>query len=284
MDTTRHSGVAIYYPQDLQDALLLARKRPEAVLMAGGTYLAMSGTWTRFQGPIITLQRVSELSRIIRTERYLEIGAMVSQGHLSTVARAVLPPLLTRALLLAAPPTVRWNATMGGNLTIPDRSLGISPALILLDAVVEIRTSTRSRWIPVSAIRNQQGFSLLHEDEILTRIRIPRVPWTHTHLFSATPPHRMDRPLTLYGLARSEGSLLEEIRWAFHTRHPLPIRMADLEGLLSGQRLPLPEREMTRTLDEAEALIAQEQYGLSPHEQRQALHLLHTFLLNVSYA
>lgn len=135
----------IYSPEHLSDLLEVRERNPHAVLWAGGTGL-MSRYYT-YPSPepraIISLQQVAELQRISRTERYLELGSMVTFDRIMAVGQHNLPALVGRAIRNIGPLTLTRWATTGGNLCIPDLRLNLAAALSLLDVHVEFRGEHR---------------------------------------------------------------------------------------------------------------------------------------------
>ena len=115
--------VRVFRPKSLGGLLRLYARNPDALLFAGGTSLiprlrSQGGLCLQLPPKVIYLGNVAELSRISRTQRYLDIGATLSLARIMSVGRNVLPQVLQTALGSVAYPSVRNLATLGGNLCL----------------------------------------------------------------------------------------------------------------------------------------------------------------------
>ncbi|MDR2553478.1 MAG: FAD binding domain-containing protein [Treponema sp.] len=221
---------------------------PDAVPFAGGTALI------RFQdrmlpelpGNILSLEKIEDLRRITRTERYLEIGTMVRLGEIIALGKTV-PDAFTGALRGIGGPQVRNLATIGGNLYI---SGDAAAPMAALDARYELRSASGSRWI--SAFR----FSMLSPGEkqknreLLTRIRIPLEPWNYTVCRKFVPGGSGGEGGVLIILVQNQKDILTRIQVVFI---PSPVSGGesgsglfmdkDSERFLEGKALPLDRRD-----------------------------------------
>jgi CO/xanthine dehydrogenase FAD-binding subunit len=163
-------------PSNFPELFSAWNRYPDAVPFAGGTALIQSRGWRLPELPanILSLEKIDELRRITRTERYLEIGAMVKLNEIIALGKTV-PDAFSSTLRGIAGPQVRNLATIGGNLCI---SGDTSAPMAALDARYELRSATGSRWI--SGIRFSSLPGSLNAQELLTRIRIPLDQWNYT--------------------------------------------------------------------------------------------------------
>ena len=171
---------AFFSPLTTQELFAIWNRFPDAALFAGGTEHIRNHTRV-MQPPrtIISLDKMAELHKISRTERYLEIGAMVKLNQIINLGRIV-PEALSRCLENIAEPQIRNMATIGGNLCNASRRLDASAPMIALDAQFELRTAQSSRWIAAARFSSLPGPPVLEPQEILTRIRVPFEPWNLT--------------------------------------------------------------------------------------------------------
>ncbi|MEM5947957.1 FAD binding domain-containing protein [Spirochaetia bacterium 38H-sp] len=257
-DMIKQDNLQIYYPGDLQDALLLYNKRPEAILTAGSVELSRTETWQHYQGPVIVLGNIREIKRIIKTERYLEIGAGKALSAILSIPSPNIPLLLKKSILLGCPAPARTQATIGGNLCIPDKTYDIHGALTLLNATAEIRKTNHTRWIPVSDIRNTTGFTTLEEGEILTRIRIPISNW-EIQEYIKFPGAFTTASINLYGLAHKEDNLISAIRISIKTPYNPPYRYPETEKSMIGKSSPLTKHEITQITKEIAEKVSEEE-------------------------
>ncbi|MCL1818503.1 MAG: FAD binding domain-containing protein, partial [Spirochaetaceae bacterium] len=177
-DSRENAETAVFFPQTMVDLLALRRQRPDALPVAGGTWLLhnQSSRFLRLPKAVIALHTIEELDRIGRGESRLDIGAAASMSRILMVGRNILPPVLRDTLESVATQGVRSLATLGGNICIQGRSMTTHPTLHILDARLEFRRTGGSRWVPVTSARTD-GKLCMEPDEVLTRIRIPLENW-----------------------------------------------------------------------------------------------------------
>ncbi|MDD3996355.1 MAG: FAD binding domain-containing protein, partial [Sphaerochaetaceae bacterium] len=75
---------AIHVPKSMTDLLSATSRFPNAIYWAGGTYIMSRHDYypTKDSNDIISLNEIPDLKRINRTDRYLEIGSMVTISQL----------------------------------------------------------------------------------------------------------------------------------------------------------------------------------------------------------
>ncbi|MCL1928753.1 MAG: FAD binding domain-containing protein [Treponema sp.] len=282
----------ILRPGNLSELFSLWNRFPNAVPLAGGTELIRSfrsrvkgnysnspqedgGTGACMQSgsapdsacrvyreqpvlpeEILSLEKIEELRNITRTERYLEIGAMVLLGEIIALGKIV-PNAFSLTLQGIAGPLVRNMATIGGNICSGGDTIA---SLCALDAVLEIRNSGGSRWIP--ALRFCSMPENLKKCELLTRIRIPLEEWSYTvyrkfsTFGSESPEHSFTAPASdlpvkdadsrdnggvLILIVQNQKNMLTSINVVF--AGDLLLRDKDSESFLEGKALPLDRRD-----------------------------------------
>lgn len=273
-----------YLPSSLQDLLSLKNEEPTALLYAGGTYILRDQRkHINLPGTVLSMEKIEELYRIHRTERYLEIGAMVPINTILEMGKYVLPPALGACLRSITPPAVRNLATLVGNLCVPQNRMDSFPLLHIMDSRVEIRSSQHSTWIPMTRFYNPQGGITLEANEVVTRIRIPDEQWNkqvYRKIGSTNAPSA--NSVSLCGLATVQKSVVADIRFAFGMLGPVIIRSRKLEAEILGRRLPLGERDR-ETLEE---MITQtcNQYReiITPFQRSRIRRLFLWFLTSIS--
>lgn len=203
-------------PRTLAEALDLRDAHPDARLLAGGTDLlvnlrrGLSATET-----LIDLSGIADLQGLTWQADALRIGAGVTLERLAAdIDIASRMPALTQAALAIAGPTHRASATVGGNLCLDTRcryynqsewwrtgndyclkyrgavchvapkgercyaafSGDLAPALLALDAEIEMAAGTGSRRIPLNDLYRDDGADhlTLAPGEILSAVIVPR--------------------------------------------------------------------------------------------------------------
>ncbi|MDR2048087.1 MAG: FAD binding domain-containing protein [Treponema sp.] len=235
----------VFFPSGFQELFAAWSRFPDAVPFSGGTCLARAGMSELPALPknILSLDRIEELKKITRTERYLEIGAMVSLNEIIALGK-IIPKALSKTLNGIAGPQVRNLATIGGNICSlgrPSGGIDAAAPMTALDARYELRTAAQSRWI--SALRFSSFTpSVPAPQEILTRIRIPLEHWNYT---ICRKFHSRDLGGETGGVmvfvAKNEKNLLTDIRIVF--AGSCLLRDKNSEAFLEGRKLPLDRKD-----------------------------------------
>jgi CO/xanthine dehydrogenase FAD-binding subunit len=238
----------IIFPETYQELFSQWAKYPDAVLYAGGTTLfGVQGSRTPvLPRNLISLDKLAELRRISRTERYLEIGAMVKLSEIIYLGKIV-PEALTRCLEGVASPQVRNLATIGGNICFKERRMDCSAPMIALDALYELRSAPSSRWISASRFSSLPGPINLGPQELLSRIRIPLEHWNYTickkYPFSGTK----NSSGFLVFILKNQKDTLTDLRIVF--TGSLILRDKKSESILVGRQLPLDRKDIGVFMD-----------------------------------
>jgi CO/xanthine dehydrogenase FAD-binding subunit len=233
----------VFFPANFAELFSAWSKFPDAVPFAGGTEIMRNQGRRIPQLPhnLLCLDKLPDLRRVTRTERYLEIGAMVTLNEVIYLGKAV-PEVLTRCLENIACPQLRNIATIGGNLCCKRRRLNAVAPLIGLDALYELRGAASARWISASRFSIMPGDLALNEQELLTRIRIPLEPWDYSVYKKFKRQETGEADGGVVFLLRSGKDALVDLRLVFAGE--MILRDKNSESLLIGKRLPLDKKEI----------------------------------------
>lgn len=226
-------------PLNFLELFSLWSRIPDAVPFAGGTELFLSRVCReqpKLPEEILSLEKIEDLRIITRTERYLEIGAMVRLNEIIALGKTV-PVVFSQTIQGIANPQVRNLVTIGGNICT---SGDTAAPLCALDAVYELRSAAGSRWI--SALRFSSTRSPFQKGELLTRIRIPLEEWNYTmyRKFNASDSGGEGGVLIL--VVRNQKDILSKIQVIF--TGAVLLRDKDSESFLEGKALPLDRRDL----------------------------------------
>jgi CO/xanthine dehydrogenase FAD-binding subunit len=242
----------ILIPGNFSELFSLRNRIPNAVPYAGGTALVHSrinpdrgfSEQPELPSEILSLEKIADMRSITRTERYLEIGAMVRLGEIIALGKIV-PNAFSQTLQGISGPLIRNLATIGGNICTGGDC--IAP-LCALDAVYELRDAERSRWI--SSIRFSSVPDGLQKDELLTRIRIPLEEWDYTIYRKFNNSDSAGEGGVLILMVRIQKNVLTNIQVVFtgggtsFEADPVLLRNKDSEVILEGKALPLDKRNI----------------------------------------
>jgi CO/xanthine dehydrogenase FAD-binding subunit len=280
--------IDIFTPRTLHELMVFYYENPDALLFAGGTYImtAHESVEQELPGKIISLGDVEELKKIKRTEKYIEIGSMVTYSKILSIGRHVIPKIFYDALSLTSTPSIRNLATIGGNLCVASPYSTLYPALFVIDASVEIRNLSGAMWIPISRFLTRSGKSLVRSGNLITRIRIPFGEWDIV-AFEKVGRRITERyPAIIFaGLAKVFKGVVSDIRFSFGAASPLLFRSREFELGFSGIKLPLEEKEMERTLLDFRELFhpVTDKYSTEAYRKNTGARLIRWFLDEVNH-
>jgi carbon-monoxide dehydrogenase medium subunit len=166
-------------PSSVAEAVqALGRADGDARLVAGGTALVpMLRMGLLRPERVISLHRIAELGRVAVSGDGLHVGAMVTMAAIGRSAEIASGwPLLATAAGRVASPAIRSSATLGGNLGYAEPASDPAPALLCLEAEVDVEGPAGARSLTLS--RFCAGFyETAHAPgEILTAVRVPTPP------------------------------------------------------------------------------------------------------------
>jgi len=164
-------------PKDLDEVLALLKEHgDEAKVMGGGVGL-IAFMKERLMSPshVIDLKEVKELKQVRHVAgKGLSIGAAISMAELLEEGKLLRDhAVLREALARVADPMIRSRATLVGNLCEAIPWVDSPPALISLDASVEIAGLDGKRGLPVSSFIRGPVDIDLSPTEIVTGVVIP---------------------------------------------------------------------------------------------------------------
>jgi 4-hydroxybenzoyl-CoA reductase subunit beta len=244
---------------------------------------------------LIDINGVTELRAIKADARSLEIGAAATLAEVAVHPGVVrYYPVVAQAAAHIAGPTQRNMGTVGGNLCLDTRCIfynqsewwreanhhclkttgdichvapksrgvcfatfsgDLAPALLTLDAEVDIASPAGSRSMPLAdlyigfarqdePITETRGdgkyFLALRPGEIVTGARVKNTPGLRSAYDKIRIRRSIEYPVTGVAVAlRREGEKLVDLRVAFTGTNPRPVRLSGTEKLCGG---PLDER------------------------------------------
>ena len=160
-------------PTDLDEALSLMADRSWTVL-AGGTDLYPATQAQTLAGDILDITALPDLQGITEHADHWRIGARVTW---TDIRRADLPPAF-HALQLAAAEVggvqIQNTGTVVGNLCNASPAADGVPGLLILDARVELASTTGTRTVPLADFLTGPRQTIRNPDELVTAILVPK--------------------------------------------------------------------------------------------------------------
>jgi 4-hydroxybenzoyl-CoA reductase subunit beta len=245
-------------------------------VLAGGTDLLPSMRQKLFESEhVLDIRRIQELKGIRETEQGIEIGALTTLHEIehSALLRRQYSVLVDAAKTVASP-LIRHMGTIGGNICLDTRCLWYNqsltwrkscgfcikkdgnlchvapggakcwaafsgdtpPALLCLNAEIEIASASASRRIPLGDFYTGEGddYRRLQPSELVTKILLPRSFAGYRGTYRKLRVRgSIDYPLAGVAVAvkRSNGHL-DDIQIALTAVNPAPVLVKGLTALL----------------------------------------------------
>jgi carbon-monoxide dehydrogenase medium subunit len=162
-------------PESLDEVLRLRAEREDAIVLAGGTFLAiLMNQGLLAPSALLSLQGVPGLDRIEVDSGGLRLGALVTHRAVerSDVVRAQWPAVALTFGHVASP-RVRNQATVGGVLADADYASDPPAMLTALEARVVARSVRGERQIPVEELIVGHYETTLEPDELIVSVVVP---------------------------------------------------------------------------------------------------------------
>ncbi len=254
----------VHFPKDLSEALETMRRRPGILVFAGGTDILreQGGRGISLPAELLCVRNIPEVRRAGLSERFLEIGAAVTIAEMLELSDAALPPLLAEAIGGIATHAVCNLATLGGNLACRERFMDSWPALVCLDALVELRDQSGATWMNVNRLMGDDGRPAFPEGGLLTRVRVPLERWDAWALRKVgTKDYPAPETAVFAFAARAEKNILADVRVVFAGN--VALRSQSLESSMTGRSLPLSSREASSIAEGYNSLASALPEGLA---------------------
>lgn len=236
--TSSGHGRQFFAPTSSAQLAALLQLHPTATLLAGGTDV---GLWVTKQhrdlGIVVYTGKVAELVATSMTATHIEIGAAVTLTDAMQAVVAMYPSLSEVFVRFASPP-IRNAATLGGNIANGSPIGDSMPALLVLDAVLQLRCGADTRRLPLQAFYLDYQETALQQAEFIEKILVP-LPEKGEFVASYKVSKRFDQDIAaLCGAyrVRLEGDSVTDIRIAYGGMAATPKRAATCERSLHGNR------------------------------------------------
>ena len=231
-----------FKPKDLAETFkLLDQHGRKAELIAGGTdVMVVVKQSNRSPDALISLRDIEEL-RYIRKNHGYHIGSLTTHRMIekSTLMQNELAALNQGASQVGSV-QVRNVATIGGNICNAAPSADTAAPLMILDAVIMLKSRQGERQIPIRDFFVGPSETVKEWDEILTEITIPEKMGTYGTAYCKHARRKaMNLPIlgVAVGLSLNTDETIQDARIALTVAAPTPIRIDEAEDFLRGKPL-----------------------------------------------
>lgn len=231
---------AYHRPESLEEVWRLLAAEEEARLVAGGTDLLVRARQKKLPLPptLVSLRRVADL-RGIQVAETFRIGSLTTMAECAEHAglRSRLPALAEAAGLMGSV-QIRNLATVGGNLCNASPCAELATPLLVHGARVELVDPSGRRELPLEDFFRGPGMTCLERGEILAALLVDAPPPESRAFYQRRGRVRMDLAQASLALrVEMEGRRCRLARVAAGAVAPTPLRLREVESLLTGERL-----------------------------------------------
>jgi carbon-monoxide dehydrogenase medium subunit len=171
--------IKLFRPHSLEEALSQrAEYGRDALPIAGGqSLLVMLRNKLIDPKVLLDLEPLGELRGLQPRADGISIGAMTTFFDLiSSTDVHKASPILAQAAAKVGSTAIRNLGTIGGNLCHNEPGADLPPALLALNASVELRSRKDTRKVPLTEFFQGYFETAVEADEILSRVDIPTLP------------------------------------------------------------------------------------------------------------
>lgn len=202
-----------------------------------------------------SLWHLPELRGIEVTDQYVTLGALTTYTQVQ--AQAVLReefPMLCEAASLTGSIAIQNRGTLGGNIANASPAADSLPALLVYEAELELVSTQGARWVAYRDFHTGYKTTVMRPDELIKAIRLPRTTagWQQHARKVGTRKAQAISKVCFAGLAQIEAGTIKDIRLAYGSVAPVPLRVWQTEAALRGRTLT------TAALREARAALVAE--------------------------
>ena len=274
-------------PANLGEALRLLSGEPGIWRpFAGGTDLMVlleAGKLAHKQ--FVSLWGLPELRGIEVSDSHVTIGAMTTYSQIQRhdVLCAEFP-LLGEAASLTGAVAIQNRGTLGGNIANASPAADSLPALLVYEAELELISAGGSRVVPYVGFHTGYKTTAMREDELIRAIRLPRTThgWRQHSRKVGTRKAQAISKVCITAMAKLDGDTINDIRLAYGSVAPTPVRATKTEAALKGRKLD--SATIPATINAARAELLNELKPIddvrstADYRSRVAANLLEEFL------
>lgn len=228
-------------PQTMEQALMEREKYgTDALPIAGGQSLLVL-LRNKLIDPkfLIDLQTLDELQGMKAQGNGMSVGAMTTIHNLASSSEVQsAAPILAQGASKVGSTAIRNLGTIGGNLCHNEPGADLPPALLALNASVELRSSKASRRIPLREFFRNYFETVVAPEELLCGVEIPKLPSGTSGVYLKHAISSED--LAIAGVAvvlvpdEKQPAKMREVRIALGGVSTVPMRATKAEGICNG--------------------------------------------------
>jgi CO/xanthine dehydrogenase FAD-binding subunit len=270
-------------PSNLDEALRRMADEPGAWRpFAGGTDLMVLLEAGKLEHKrYLSIQHLPELRGIEATDDQITLGALTTYTQVQ--ADAILReefPMLCEAASLTGGVAIQNRGTIGGNIANASPAADSLPALLVYEAELELVSASGSRWIGYQVFHTGYKTTIMRQDELIKAVRLPRTTkgWRqHTRKVGTRKAQAISK-VCFAGMAKMDGDEIKEIRLAYGSVAPVPVRASKTEAVLKNRKIDMAAIKDSRAELAAELTPIDDMRSTAEYRLRVGANLLEEFL------
>lgn len=227
-------------PKSLKE---LAAVTGDCAYLAGGTDLLVH-IKNKLKSPktIVSLRDLEELKGIQSQQGIITIGALTTHEEISSSSLLrEKASLLAEAAGLVGSPQIRNRGTVGGNIANASPAADTVPALMALDAVVEVVAGSETKMVALENFFLGPGKTVLGKGEVIKAVHFAELKENRAGAFIKLGKRNalaisVVNAAVVIGIDREAGSFTEA-RICLGAVAPTVIRVKEAEKILVGQKI-----------------------------------------------
>ncbi|MBN2334019.1 xanthine dehydrogenase family protein subunit M [Candidatus Bathyarchaeota archaeon] len=227
-------------PKTLSEALELLDTLDNTKPIIGGTDLVpLLREAACRPSHLIDLNRIEALNYVKEEDGFICIGATATHSQVASSEAMIKAPAVVDSVSRIGSPQVRNRGTIAGNLCNASPAADSAPPLLVHDAEVTVVSSGDTRVIPLPELFAGPKINCLEPNELVTEVRFPEPPASSSSCFMRIT-RRKAFTLSVVSAAvyvEMEGSTCATARAAFGSVAETPVRVSEVEELLTGREL-----------------------------------------------
>ena len=229
-------------PASLADALALLKNEPGVWKpFAGGTDLmVLLEAGKLVHRNYINIWGLHELRGIEATDTQITLGALTTYTEVRD--NPILQrefPMLCQAASETGGLAIQNRGTLGGNIVNASPAADSPPALLVYEAEVELVSTRGPRWLPYQGFHTDYKQMHIEQDELLTRIRMPRNTADMMHYYRKVGTRKAQAisKVCFAAVGKIDDETISDTRIAVGSVAPIVLRCVQTENMLRGQKL-----------------------------------------------
>ena len=233
----------------------------------------------------LNIWNLNELRGIEVSNDHFTLGALTSYTEVQ--ANPILReefPMLCQAASETGGLAIQNRGTLGGNIANASPAADSPPALLAYDAEVELISLNAVRWVPYRDFHTGYKEMIMRADELLARIRLPRVSDQVHHYYRKVGTRKAQAisKVCFAATARTHESTMDDVRIVLGSVAPVPLRCIKTEDVLRGGRLDSSSIRKAQAELAGEIVPIDDIRSTKDYRLRVSLNLLEDFLLQLA--